>query len=74
MPTAAANVRSPQIPGRKPRSPHGLGDKDEAFKWIEKVFTEHDTAVLAFKTSPILDSLRSDPRFQDLVRRVGFLA
>lgn len=50
----------------------GLGDTDAAFKWLERAFAERDVAVLALKVSPILDSLRSDPRYANLLRRAGF--
>ena len=48
-----------------------LGDKDQAFAWLEKSFTEHSDFLVYLRVRPTLDSLRSDPRFQDLVRRVG---
>ena len=48
-----------------------LGDKERAFFWLEKCYSER--AGLAFmKVDPGLDNLRSDQRFADLVRRVGF--
>src|ERR1700674_4775579 len=48
-----------------------LGDKDKAFLWLEKCYAEW--AGLDFlKVEPALESLHSDPRFADLVRRVGF--
>jgi TolB-like protein/DNA-binding winged helix-turn-helix (wHTH) protein/Tfp pilus assembly protein PilF len=55
-----------------------LGDKDRAFYWLEQAYTHHD--VLAASTDLpldrlnreiLLDPIRSDPRFKDLVRRVG---
>ena len=46
-----------------------LGDKDRAFEYLEKVCAER-VGVLFLKTDPILDSLRSDPRFARLLRRV----
>jgi len=49
----------------------GLGDKDQAFAWLEKGYQEHDFWLTFLKGDPIFDSLRSDPRFQDLLRRVG---
>jgi eukaryotic-like serine/threonine-protein kinase len=49
----------------------GLGDKDQAFVWLEKAYQEHSFYIAYFKANPIADSLRSDPRFADLVRRVG---
>jgi tetratricopeptide (TPR) repeat protein len=49
-----------------------LGEKDEAFTWLEKSFEAHDKGVTFFKIDPCLDPLRSDPRFQDLIQRAGF--
>jgi len=50
----------------------GLGDKDQTFEWLEKAFEERDSAWFPMmKVSPMSDPLRSDPRFQDLMRRLG---
>jgi tetratricopeptide (TPR) repeat protein len=49
----------------------GLGEKDEAFSWLEKSYTAHDKGLTYLKIDPCLDPLRSDPRFHDLLRRVG---
>jgi TolB-like protein/DNA-binding winged helix-turn-helix (wHTH) protein/Flp pilus assembly protein TadD len=49
----------------------GLGDKDQAFVWLEKAFQERSNFMAYLKVFPIVDPLRSDPRFGDLVRRVG---
>jgi tetratricopeptide (TPR) repeat protein len=49
----------------------GLGNKTEAFKWLEESYKAHDAGLLYLKVDPLLDPLRSDPRFDDLVRRVG---
>lgn len=49
----------------------GLGDKDEAFAWLEKAYEGRDFILVLHKVDPTFDSLRSDPRFADLVRRVG---
>jgi eukaryotic-like serine/threonine-protein kinase len=49
----------------------GLGDKDQAFTWLEKGYQQHDFWLSFLKGDPIFDSLRSDPRFPDLVRRIG---
>jgi eukaryotic-like serine/threonine-protein kinase len=49
----------------------GLGDKDEAFRWLEKGYQARDTEMTQLKIDPLLDGLRSDPRFTDLERRVG---
>ena len=47
----------------------GLGEKDKAFDWLEKAYEEH--FIIAIKVNPAFDPLRSDPRFQDLLRRMN---
>ncbi|HXM35743.1 MAG TPA: protein kinase [Pyrinomonadaceae bacterium] len=49
----------------------GLGEKDQAFTWLEKAYEEHAFKMAWLKVDPQWDSLRSDPRFADLLRRVG---
>jgi serine/threonine-protein kinase len=49
----------------------GLGENDEAFAWLEKAYEEHAFHMGWLKVEPRWDSLRSDPRFQELVRKVG---
>jgi TolB-like protein len=49
----------------------GLGDKNQALAWLEKSYTERERWMVQLKVAPVLDPLRSDPRFDDLVRRVG---
>jgi serine/threonine-protein kinase len=49
-----------------------LGDKEQAFAWLTKAVAERNRFALEIKVNPIFDRLRSDPRFADLVRRVGF--
>jgi TolB-like protein/tetratricopeptide (TPR) repeat protein len=49
----------------------GLGEKDEAVKWLEKGYEERAYAMQNLKIEPSWDGLRDDPRFADLVRRVG---
>jgi len=48
-----------------------LGDKDQAFAWLEKAVAEHDLFTARLKVDQRFDPLRSDPRFADLVKRVG---
>jgi TolB-like protein/DNA-binding winged helix-turn-helix (wHTH) protein len=48
-----------------------LGDRDRAFAWLEKSMEMHTPDPSALKVDPTLDDLRSDPRFADLLRRVG---
>jgi tetratricopeptide (TPR) repeat protein len=50
----------------------GLDEKDEAFAWLEKAYQERSWFLVWLKMDPQLDSLRSDPRFTDLIRRIGF--
>ncbi len=49
----------------------GLGDKDQAFAWLEKAYADRSWYMTSLKVDPKFDSLRFDPRFKDLVRRVG---
>lgn len=48
-----------------------LGDRDEAFAWLEKAVQARDGGLTLIERLPFLDSLHSDPRFADLVRRIG---
>jgi serine/threonine-protein kinase len=56
----------------------GLGDKDKAFEWLERAFEERDGALVALDAEAKagtggvwVESIRTDPRFQALVRRIG---
>jgi TolB-like protein/DNA-binding winged helix-turn-helix (wHTH) protein/Flp pilus assembly protein TadD len=48
------------------------GDKDHAFEWLEKAYQERSPVLFAIKVDPSWDPMRSDPRFQDLLRRMNF--
>jgi len=48
-----------------------LGDKEQAFRWLNTAYQERDLGLACMKTNPYFDSIRSDPRFAELVRRVG---
>ncbi len=48
-----------------------MGDKDMAFKWLEKAYAERLPSLVYLNTHPVWDPLRQDQRFTDLVRRVG---
>ena len=50
-----------------------LGDKNEAFVWLEKAFEERSSWLVYIKVEPRLDSLRSDVRFQKLLQRMQLL-
>jgi hypothetical protein len=49
----------------------GLGDRDKAMEWLEKAFAERADGLTWLNVEPMLDELRQDPKFQDLVRRIG---
>jgi TolB-like protein/tetratricopeptide (TPR) repeat protein len=48
-----------------------LGQKDEAFAWFEKTFEARDPSTLQFKIEPAYDSLQNDPRYLQLIRKIG---
>lgn len=48
-----------------------LGENDQAFESLERAYSEHDVGMQYLSTEPSFDNLRSDPRFGDLMRRVG---
>jgi DNA-binding winged helix-turn-helix (wHTH) protein/TolB-like protein len=49
----------------------GLGEKDQAFKWLEKANDERDIWLMNLKVDPVFSNLRSDRRFTDLLSRAG---
>ena len=49
----------------------GLGEYDRAFFWLEEAYKEQSNLLQLLKVHPIFDPIRGDPRFADLVRRVG---
>jgi len=50
----------------------GLGEYDQAFFWFEEAYKEQSNILQFLKVHPFFDPVRGDPRFQDLLRRVGF--
>jgi len=63
--------RRPMDPGPILLAHIGMGNKDEAFAWFEKAYLAHSGMLTTLKVEPIYDPLRNDPRFADLLRRVG---
>ncbi len=49
----------------------GMGDKDRALAWLEKAYAQRSNGLTSLKVNPAYDPLRGDPRFRDLLRRVG---
>jgi len=49
----------------------GLDDKDQVFAWLEKAFQYRSFFLTTLRLEPLLDPLHSDPRWSDLLRRVG---
>ena len=48
-----------------------LGDREQVFSWLEKAYVERDSGIVALKVDPAFASLRSDTRWQTLVKRIG---
>lgn len=48
----------------------GLGDRDQAFHWLDAAYQSRDGSLILLKTDPAFDSLRGDPRFADLLRKM----
>jgi hypothetical protein len=48
-----------------------LGDKDGAFAELEKAYQHHDWFLQRIKVDPFMDPLRDDPRYNDLLKRIG---
>jgi len=48
-----------------------LGEKDQAFEWLEKAYQRHSSSLFGLRFGPIGENLRADPRYTDLLRRMG---
>ena len=48
-----------------------LGDKEQAFRWLNKAYQEHDWLLISLKTNFRMDPIRSDPRYNELIQKVG---
>jgi tetratricopeptide (TPR) repeat protein len=49
----------------------GLGEKDDALKWLEKDIAEHSSQATYYAVDPVLDDLRPDPRFKEMLKRLN---
>lgn len=49
----------------------GLGENDQAFEWLEMAYQDRCEALIVFNVNPMFNSLRADPRFTDLLQRIG---
>jgi TolB-like protein/class 3 adenylate cyclase len=49
-----------------------IGETDEVFAWLDRGYRSRDPTMIIMNAIPLFDPLRSDPRFQDLLRRIGF--
>lgn len=49
----------------------GLGEKDQAFEWLEKAYDDRESYFNLFKVEPVFDTLRPDPRYVNLLHRLG---
>jgi len=50
----------------------GLGEKDKAFEWLSKACEEHSGQMWLIKIDPWIKNLRSEPRYKELLKKVGF--
>ncbi len=69
---AARSKRTYVQPTRIARLYVSAGEKDRALEWLEKAYQERDPLMVYLNVEPTWDSLRSDPRFQSLLRRMNF--
>lgn len=55
-----------------PRLALVTGQREETLAWLERGFEQRDPKMVILKVEPKWNNLRADPRFQDLLKRVGF--
>ena len=51
---------------------NALGENNKAFDWLEKACEQREYDIIHLKIDPIYDPLRSDPRFKQLLDKLGF--
>jgi hypothetical protein len=47
------------------------GEKDKAFEWLERAYVQRDAGLVEMKPDPMLVSLRTDPRFAAMLKKIG---
>ncbi len=67
----AMNLTSPQDPVAMAVAYIGVGNNEAALSSLEKAYAQRSNLLTALKVEPVYDPLRPDPRFQELLRRVG---
>jgi serine/threonine-protein kinase len=50
----------------------GIGQKEEALDWLERAYKSHDSELKWLKTEPMFKTLHGDPRYEELLRKIGF--
>jgi tetratricopeptide (TPR) repeat protein len=63
--------KRPLFPYMLARTLARLGENDRALEWLEKAYEQRLDHLVLLKVDPLFDGLRSDPRFVELLRRVG---
>jgi DNA-binding winged helix-turn-helix (wHTH) protein/Flp pilus assembly protein TadD len=51
----------------------GMGDEEMSLSWLEQTYTDRGAYLIFLTSDPLYDGLRGNPRFEDLIRRVGFM-
>src|SRR5207249_169789 len=49
----------------------GMGEKEQAIEWLQKAYEDKSEWLVWIKVDPVLDGLRSDPRFKEIMQRIG---
>jgi TolB-like protein/DNA-binding winged helix-turn-helix (wHTH) protein len=65
------NKQHPVDPGALAWAHLGMGHQEEGLRWLEKAHEQHSNAMTILKVEPIYDPVRKEPKFQELLRRVG---
>ena len=70
---ARANAGEPEINVFVSHYYSRMGDLDEAFKWLDIAYEKHEVDLIWLPAEPNLQQLKEDPRYQKLVKKIGFL-